>query len=116
MLKRKYLIWLAMALLLIAVLYCFVFVKSNYESKIARHIQVADSLKQQTLRLDKEVNQRDSVLRQYMKSLDEALVALSEKSARNRVNIASNLSKLDSIQLAYCAEMYKIGVTSLDCR
>lgn len=114
--KRKYLAWLAVVCLLIAVIYCFVYVKNDYESRIARHIQVADSLKQQTLRLDKQVYQRDSVLRQYMKSLDEALLTLSEKSVKNRVNIASNLSKLDSIQLAYCNEMYKIGVSTLDCQ
>lgn len=113
--KRNYQIWVAVVFLLVAVIYCFVYAKNDYESKIARHIQVADSLKQQTLRLDKQVYQRDSVLRQYMKSLDEALLALSEKSVRNRVNIASNLSKLDSIQLAYCNEMHKIGVTTLDC-
>jgi hypothetical protein len=114
--KRKYMMWAAIALLLVAVIYCFVHVKNDYESKIARHIQVADSLKQQTIRLDKQVYQRDSVLRQYMKSLDQALLTLSEKSVRSRVSIASNLSKLDSIQLAYCNEMHKIGVTTLDCQ
>ncbi|GCC50081.1 hypothetical protein SanaruYs_02960 [Chryseotalea sanaruensis] len=113
--KGKYLIWLAIGPLLVAVVYCFVIVKTDYENKIARHIQIADSLKQQTIRLDKKLYQHDSVLRQYMKSLDQAILVLHEKSARNRVNIASNLSKLDSIQLAYCNEMHKIGVTTLDC-
>jgi hypothetical protein len=113
--KGKYLIWITTGLLLVAVIYYFVIIKTDYESKIARHIQVADSLKQQTIRLDKKLYQHDSVLRQYMKSLDQALLVLHEKSVRNRVSIASNLSKLDSIQLAYCNEMHKIGVTTLDC-
>lgn len=114
--KRKYLIWLAIGLLLVVVIYCFVTVKTDYESKIAKHIQIADSLKEQTRHLDQQLYQRDSALRQYMKSLDQALLALHEKSVRNRVSIASNLSKLDSIQLAYCNEMHKIGVSTLECQ
>lgn len=114
--KGKYLIWFIISFLLVGVVYAFVSFKNDYESRIAKHIEVADSLKQQTTRLDKQLYQRDSVLRQYMKSLDQALLVLHEKSVKSRTNITSNLSKLDSIQLAYCNEMHKIGVTTLDCQ
>jgi nitrate/nitrite-specific signal transduction histidine kinase len=114
--KIKYLIGFAAVLFLVCTLYAFFSFKSDYEAKIAKHIRVADSLRQQSLRLDKQLYQRDSVLNQYMKSLDQALTALHDKSVKNRVSIASNLSKLDSIQLAYCNEMQKIGVNILECQ
>jgi hypothetical protein len=114
--KIKYLIGFAAVIFLVCSLYAFFSFKTDYEARIARHIRMADSLKQQTLRLDKQLYQRDSVLNLYMKSLDQALTTLQEKSVKNRVSIASNLSKLDSIQLAYCNEMQKIGVNILECQ
>lgn len=114
--KRKYLPWLLAGILLLVGLYCFISFKNDYDQKIARHIRVADSLKHYSMRLDRQLYQRDSVLSIYMKSLDEALKALQEKNVRNRILIAGNLSKLDSLQTAYCLEMHKLGVTVLDCQ
>lgn len=87
----------------------------DWKRRAHQYEQSSDSLKQIVIDLHQSVAAKDSLLLEFMLSVDHSLAELNKESKKNALLIIRNDQIQDSLIHAYCREMNDAGYMPRGC-